>query len=648
MSIRQWLLAEHTITDQAPHGVPAEHAEGHPWWKVMCLTGVDYFSTLGYQPAIALLAAGAVAPIATLVLVIVTLCGALPVYAIVAKRSHDGAGSIRMLERLIKGWPSKVMVLFLLGFACTDYLVTITLSSSDAAAHIVGNSLAPSWLQGQNLILTLIIISLLALLFLKGFTEAIGLAVAVVVPFIGLNVFLIARCWMYLLANPHYITEWQGRLSNASDSPLGIFLIAVIVFPRLALGMSGFETGVAVMPQISAPHPKGELAGRIVGTRKLLATAAVIMSMLLVTSSIVVTTLIPEKEVKPGGEADGRALAYLAHHLLGSGFGTVYDLATILILALAGASAMAGILNVIPRYLPRYGMAPAWLEATRPLVLVVLTVAVVITIIFDADVDAQGAAYATGVLVLMTSAAFAVFVMYLHQHNVRGWVYFGLITAIFIYTTLTNMVERPSGLKIALILTALLVVASVVSRAHRSYELRTVHVDFDQASREYLAQTPQPIRLIAHKVRHMWTPQGHDHIHQPDEWGARDYDHKIALIRRKQPLVGGKSLVFIEVDVQDTSAFTQDLHVTGRMVGNHFVMTVQGVGIPNALAAVCLAVRDMSAVPPRLYVDWSEGTPVANVLRFLLFGQGQVGSSTHEILRRAEKDPKKRPVVIIC
>jgi hypothetical protein len=382
----------------------------------MCLTGVDYFSTLGYQPGIAFLAAGALSPVATLILVLLTLLGALPIYSRVAQESPHGEGSISMLEHLLSRWKGKLFVLVLLGFVATDFIITITLSAADATAHIIENPFTPQLLKHQVGI-TLVLVAFLGGIFLRGFKEAIGIAVILVGVYLLLNLIVVGFGLYQLLSHPHYFPEWKQALLHhprVHGSPWLIVAVSLILFPKLALGLSGFETGVAVMPLVKgdedltdadwedihntragrAPEPRTHrlLAGRIRNTRKLLRTAALIMSVFLITSSLVTTMMIPAEKFQEGGEANGRALAYLAHHFFGNIFGTFYDLSTIAILWFAGASAMAGLLNIVPRYLPRYGMAPQWAKATRPLALVYTLNAIAVTLNFNADVDAQGGA----------------------------------------------------------------------------------------------------------------------------------------------------------------------------------------------------------------------------------------------------------------
>jgi len=608
----------------------------------MCLTGVDYFSTLGYQPGIAALAAGVLSPLATLILVLLTLLGALPIYRYVAGESPHGEGSIAMLEKLIGSWLGKLFVLCLLGFVATDFIITITLSAADASAHIVENPYSHALASGHTLAITLFMVALLGAIFLKGFKEAIGIAVALVGVYLFLNTIVVGDGLYHALTHPGVFADWQHRLFTypaSHGSPLLMVGISLLLFPKLALGLSGFETGVALMPLVQGEHGDAQdrPAGRIANTRKLLITAAIIMSVFLLTSSLVTTLLIPEHEFAdaghghPAGQANGRALAYLAHSLLGNGFGTVYDISTILILWFAGASAMAGLLNIVPRYLPRYGMAPDWTRATRPLAVVFTLIAFAVTVHFKADVNAQGGAYATGVLVLMTSAAVAVT---LSAWRTKGKVWgsvFGLIAAVFGYTTVVNIIERPDGIKIASFFIGSIILTSLMSRVLRATELRVSNIVFDAPAQRILDEVCEcELHIIANKR------QAGD---------AAEYREKEKAQRQHNRIPADLPVIFLEVDINDASDFRDALKVTGSDVGGHKILCVNSSVVPNAIAAILLHLRDITGKVPHAYFSWSEGNPITFLLRYIALGEGDTAPLTHEVLRKAERDPERRPAL---
>ena len=634
--LKRWLL-EHRIEDVPGPQAKEGRSEQHPWWKVVCLTGVDYFSTLGYIPGIAALAAGALSPIATLLIVLLTLFGALPMYRRVASASPHGQGSIAMLENLLSFWKGKLLVLCLLGFVATGWLVTITLSAADATAHIVENPLTPEPLHGQHVVITIVLLATLGAVFLKGFKEAIGIAVAVVGAYLLLNLIVVAVGLYECVVDPSHIADWQSKLFANYGSPVTMLGVSLLVFPRLALGLSGFETGVSMMPLVRG-EPDDDLrrpAGRIRNTHRMLTVAAIVMSVFLITTSFVTIVLIPAAEFQPGGSANGRALAYVAHRYLGEAFGTVYDLSTITILWFAGASALAGLLNIVPRYLPRYGMAPEWARAIRPLVLIYVAIAFVITVIFQASVDEQAGAYATGVLAMMTSAAFAVSLSAWRHGYRRGALAFGAITLIFVYAFVANEIQRPDGIMIASFFILTIVLTSLVSRVWRTTELRTEKIEVDETARRFIdeASGGEATHIIANRRQ---TGDTRDYLSKERE--QREY----TLIPADAPLL------FLEVDVADPSEFEDVLEVRGMKVDGYRVLRAESSTVPNAIAAFLLYLRDTTGKETHCYFDWTQGNPLAYLFSYVLLGEGDTGPVTHEVLREAEQDPDRRPIIHVA
>src|SRR5262245_12591093 len=660
-----------------PHVPAAQHPHQSFWLWVMCLTGVDYFSTLAYQPSIAFENAGLLAPFATVVLVAVTLFGALPVYRYVAGKSFTGQGSIGMLAKLVAGWPGKVLVLTLLGFAATDFVITKTLSAADAAEHLIANPLWPmehpdaASEERQRLLVTMGLLVLLGAVFLRGFREVIGLAVFLVATYLLLNAIVIGAGLAYLAGHPDHFRVWLERLGSGqwyaehrpvSGTGLGsIALFCLIIFPRLALGLSGFETGVAVMPLVKGEpvDDSKSPAGRIRNTRRLLVTAAVIMSVFLLGSSLVVSTLIDPSALvthdaagnplaDPGKKppAADRALAYIAHGegaepvapFFGATFGTAYDLITVVILWFAGASAMAGLLNLVPQYLPRYGMAPEWARAVRPLVILFTLINLVVTWIFDASVKAQGDAYATGVLALITSACVATVLDRWRSRAELSWWRrvpwgYGFITAVFLYSLLDVVIGKPAGIKIASFFIVAILVMSLASRIARARELRFAGFHFPDARSRLLWDT------INHLDLSVLVP------HRP---GRRSLESKEATIREEHRIPPDEMVVFVQVELADPSEFAPTPALTVVEQEGRYVLQVRNAAsIAHTLAAVAL---EMSRIgkPPIIHFGWTDDSPVSGTLGFLLCGEGNVPWEVRELLLKAEPDPAKRPKVMIA
>lgn len=628
---------------------PQTQEKTHHWFSVLCLTGVDYFSTLAYQPGIALMAVGALAPFSSLLLVIVTLFGAVPTYREVAKRSYTGQGSIAMLENYLKGWLGKFCVLGLISFAVTDFFITITLSASDAAAHMVENPYISQLVGHSNLTIAICMVIMLGFIFYIGFREAILVAMLCTLPFLFLTLIVIAISGSVIIKNPALFYHWLHAPIFKVDW-FGLFIISALAFPKLALGLSGFETGVSVMPLINNGRSRVESQherlisyvplARIKGTKNLLLCSALIMSAYLIFSSIVTSVLLKQSQVVDGGEASGRALSFLAHKYIGNLFGTIYDFSTIIILGFAGASALAGLLNIIPRYLPRFGMAPQWASFRRPLVILITLISVLILVVFDANVNSQAGAYATGVLALILSATIAVTIALKKESKLKPSkrikfkiVYFAMVALVFTYTLIDNIKIRPDGLVIAFLFFIAILLASAISRWRRAFELRVESHTFLGSESEKLWEEikDKKVNLV------------------PISFGDKSW-FKRKEEKIKQYYKCESPLAFLTITLRDDrSEFETPLVIkVSKMENNrtNYLIEVSGaVALPNTIAYISEQID-----PIAIYLGLARQNAMEQAIFYVLFGEGEIGILTYKVLVQyweSTDEDDVRPVIFL-
>jgi hypothetical protein len=661
------------------------------WWAILCLVGLDYFSSLAYLPSIAVAQMQDLAPIAAIGVVLVTLFAALPVYWYVVGRSPHGKGGIGLLEERAHGWRGKVLILILLGFVATDFVLTRTLSVSDASVHILGNpeyhdhaadiatnreairGSLPEALRGgffdfwnEQLILT-VLLSILAFglyFFLvrsinRGF---LGVAVGIVVLYLLLNAIVIGSGLSYLVQHSDLVERWRRALpdelahfdTQTRTSVGWLVVLALHAFPPMAIGLSGFELSMASAPLVrgspgdTESHPQG----RIFKTRFLMAMAAVIMCVLVLSSVFVVTLLVPTGEIIQGDVVQHRALAYLAHGsklnvpitspdqelspLFGGPFGTLYDLSTVLILCLAGATATISMKQLVPDFLSRFGMQMVWAHKIDVITHLFNGVILLVTILFKASVTAQLWAYAASVLALLFGASLAATLDVRHRlHGLfRGVVEipFFLITALFVVMGGLIVSQHPSGVGIALVFVAVVLFTAIVSRWRRSTELRFEGFEF---SDEPAKQRWEEICKLDFQVL---VP------HDPSHGTLKE---KEEVIRRRHRLAADVPIIFIEAKVGDPSDFFQKpLMKIERENDSEVIRVERCTSIAHVIASIALAFREVGQ-PPEVHFSWSEESPMAANLNFLLLGHGNIPWMVHALLRNQEPDVQRRPRVIV-
>jgi len=658
---------------------------------------LDYLSTLAYQPSIAFGAAGLLAPLVTIFVAAVTVFIALPIYWYIAGRSPSGGGSTALLERCVPGWFGKLLLLVLLSFGAVDLVFTRTFSAAAAAEHItqcpapawkqmLNNATSggeawrqqlPNWLRqvtdgvwNRQTVVSLIVLlmgTVVGLLFFKGYTRNfVRLAAATVVSYLALTLFIMGSGAIYLMEHPELVERWWADVWAGNWKP-GVAarpvagwgeLIAVCIplFPALALGLSGFELTLMAMPLVrgkptdTPAHPRGQIRN----TRFVLVVAALTMSAYLLGSTLVTTVLIPPGAQLTEGQAKYRALSYMAHggvlsegqagtglgSAFGVQFGTLYDVSTVAILALAGLSFAMTLAAWIPPYLARLGMEFNWSVRLGGLIWLFTALKFAVTVYYGADVDAHRAAYLTGVLAMFGFAALAAAIDVWQKRRKLGWHKALRVPPLFIFALVlfsSSVVlvcwERPVGAVFAAAFVVLVLFVSMFSRAWRATEFRFDGFEYADKMTEHewerLKASDFPVLV-------------------PYRPGLGTLKQKEIDVRSRHRIPGTLPIVFVQADVADPSDFHHKPKLRiAREEGRVVVYLTRCCSISHAIAAAALELSSGGAVP-EVHFGWSNENPVTANLHFVLFGSGNVPWMVHTLIRRAPVPEARKPRVIVA
>ena len=165
----------------------------------------------------------------------------------------------------------------------------------------------------------------------------------------------------------------------------------------------------------------------------------------------------------------------------------------------------------------------------------------------------------------------------------------------------------------------------------RTTELRVDKLELDDLARDFIREAGRgTIRIIANRK---------------DQGNLLEYQTKESEKRADNHIPPGEPILFFEVTPGDASEFSGTLRIGGERVDGYKILRTESPAVPNAIAAFLLYLRDETGKLPHVYFGWSEGNPLSYLLRYIAFGEGDTAPVTHEVLRQAEKDPARRPIV---